>query len=287
MLMQNLVLVVQNTVRQEDMGAASAAVAFFRSLGGAVGVAALGALLASRVTTLVTDGLAEIGVPATAGGGSRIPDLATLPAPVRTVVESAYGEGVADIFLAAAPLGVIALVAVALLREVPLGTRSGIDIARQEAAVGGSPVGVTAADAAGLDWEAGRAGGPGPASGRRQAVALAVRGRHQVQVVRVPRDEAADERAGRPHRPPARPDLVEGAADQHRAEPLALVRGVDLGVGEDVRRVRRPGMPRSRRAAPSDPHLEPLLGGVVDHGGVHAATVGRRQPGVARAPPGS
>ncbi len=158
MLMQNLVLVVQNTARQEDIGAASAAVAFFRSLGGAVGVAALGALLASRVTTLVTDGLAEIGVPATAGGGSRIPDLATLPVPVRTVVESAYGEGVADIFLATVPLGVIALVAVALLREVPLGTRSGIDIARQEAAAGASPVGpagVTAADAAGLDWEAG------------------------------------------------------------------------------------------------------------------------------------
>ena len=97
-------------------------------------------------------------MPATAGGGSRIPDLDTLPAPVRTVVESAYGQGVADIFLATVPLGVIALVAVALLREVPLGTRSGIDIARQEAAAGASPVGpagVTAADAAGLDWEAG------------------------------------------------------------------------------------------------------------------------------------
>lgn len=156
MLMQNLVLVVQNTVRQEDMGAASAAVAFFRSLGGAIGVAALGALLGSRVTTLVANGLADIGIPGAASGGGRIPNLGALPVPVRTVVESAYGEGVADLFLAAAPLGLVALVAVLLLREVPLGTRSGIEIARQEGASPASPVGdagVTAADAAGLDWE--------------------------------------------------------------------------------------------------------------------------------------
>lgn len=162
MLMQNLVLVVQNTVRQQDMGAASAAVAFFRSLGGAVGVAALGAVLSARVTTLVTDGLARLGVPAGAGGGGRIPDLATLPAPVRLVIESAYGEGVADIFLVAVPLGLVALVAVLMLREVPLGTRSGIDIARAEQAAVGSPVGsagVTAAGAAGLDREAAEAAG--------------------------------------------------------------------------------------------------------------------------------
>jgi len=135
MLMQNLVLVVQNTVRRQEMGVASATVAFFRSLGGAVGVAALGALLAARVTTLVTRGLAAIGVPVAASGGGQIPSLASLPTPVRAVVESGYGEGVADIFLAAAPLGLVAFVAVLLLREVPLGTRSGIEIAQQESVV--------------------------------------------------------------------------------------------------------------------------------------------------------
>jgi EmrB/QacA subfamily drug resistance transporter len=144
MLMQNLVVVVQNSVRQQDMGAATAAVAFFRSLGGAVGVAALGALLATRVTTLVTDGLAELGIPAAGGGGGKIPDLASLPAPVRMVIESSYGEAVAGLFLAAAPLGLVVLVAVALLREVPLGTRSGIDIARQESAAAAAPVAATA-----------------------------------------------------------------------------------------------------------------------------------------------
>lgn len=47
MLMQNLVLVVQNTVRFEDIGAGSSLIAFFRSLGGAIGVSVLGALLAT------------------------------------------------------------------------------------------------------------------------------------------------------------------------------------------------------------------------------------------------
>ena len=54
-LMQNLVLVVQNTVDVTDVGAASGTVSFFRSLGGTVGVAALGAVLASRVADKISD----------------------------------------------------------------------------------------------------------------------------------------------------------------------------------------------------------------------------------------
>ena len=47
--MQNLVLAVQNNTAQADMGAACSVVAFFRSLGGSVGVSALGAVLAHQV----------------------------------------------------------------------------------------------------------------------------------------------------------------------------------------------------------------------------------------------
>lgn len=153
MLMQNLVLVVQNTVRVTEMGVASSTVAFFRSLGGAVGVAGLGALLGNRVTGLLADGLAEIGVTTGTGNGGALPSLATLPAPVRLVVERSYGEGVSTIFLAAVPLGVVALVAVLLLREVPLGTWTGIEIAEQErrAQAAEEPVGQAGGTA--LDWE--------------------------------------------------------------------------------------------------------------------------------------
>ncbi|MEU9001571.1 MDR family MFS transporter [Streptomyces sp. NPDC048551] len=128
MMMQNLVLATQNQVAPEDLGAASSVVTFFRSLGGAVGVSALGAVMANRVTHYVKDGLAELGPKAaamghggTAGGG--IPDLDKLPAPFRTVIESAYGHGVGDVFLYAAPFALLALVLVVFIKEVALKSR--------------------------------------------------------------------------------------------------------------------------------------------------------------------
>ena len=144
LLMQNLVLATQNTLDVREVGSGTATVAFFRTLGGAVGVSALGAVLGSRVTTLLTEGLTRIGIDVSAlgGGTGAIPDVSALPGPVRTVVESAYGDAIAELFLVAVPVALVALVAVALLREVPLGTRSGVQelLAREagEAAAAGA-----------------------------------------------------------------------------------------------------------------------------------------------------
>ncbi|MCX5196377.1 MFS transporter [Streptomyces sp. NBC_00249] len=126
MMMQNLVLATQNQVAPEDLGAASSVVTFFRSLGGAMGVSALGAVMANRVTHYVQDGIAALGPKAaaamghggTAGGG--IPDLDKLPPPIRTVIESAYGHGVGDVFLYAAPFALLSLVLVLFIKEVAL-----------------------------------------------------------------------------------------------------------------------------------------------------------------------
>ncbi|ARJ05791.1 MFS transporter [Cnuibacter physcomitrellae] len=123
MVMQNLVLIVQNAVDPRQIGTASASVAFFRSLGGTIGVSVMGAVLGSRIKDLVVDGLRGLGVdPSQAGGlgSGTIPDLSTLPGPFRTVIESAYGEGVGDVFLLAAPLAVISIIAIALLPNLPL-----------------------------------------------------------------------------------------------------------------------------------------------------------------------
>ncbi|MFZ3498800.1 MDR family MFS transporter [Streptomyces sp. 5.8] len=125
MMMQNLVLASQNQVAPEDLGAASSVVTFFRSLGGAMGVSALGAVMANRVTHYVQDGLAALGPKAAAmghggTGGGAIPDLDKLPEPFRTVVESAYGHGVGDVFLYAAPTALLALVLVVFIKEVAL-----------------------------------------------------------------------------------------------------------------------------------------------------------------------
>ena len=119
--MQNLVLAVQNNTAQADMGAASSVVSFFRSMGGSIGVSALGALLSHQVTQKVTDGLAALGIE---GGHSTgtIPDLATLPAPVRSLYEGAFGEATGHLFLVAAPFALLAFVCVLFIREVPLRT---------------------------------------------------------------------------------------------------------------------------------------------------------------------
>ncbi|MGW2278273.1 MFS transporter [Streptomyces sp. NPDC001770] len=129
MMMQNLVLAAQNQVAPQDLGAASSVVTFFRSLGGAIGVSALGAVMANRVTHYVTDGLSDLGVKSTGGTGGGIPDLATLPAPMRAVVESAYGHGVGDVFLFAAPCALLAFLFAIFIKEVALRTNTGSDAA--------------------------------------------------------------------------------------------------------------------------------------------------------------
>lgn len=122
MMMQNLVLCTQNQVAPGDLGAASSVVTFFRSLGGAIGVAALGAVLGHRITHYAEEGLAKLGVPGSSTGHGEIPDLDSLPTPIRTVIESSYGHGIGDVFLYAAPFAVLALLFSIFIKEVPLRT---------------------------------------------------------------------------------------------------------------------------------------------------------------------
>ncbi len=119
--LQNLVLAVQNNTAQADMGAASSVVAFFRTMGGSIGVSALGAVLGHQVSEHVVAGLTALGIKASSGSDSRsVPDLASLPAPVREVFQHAFGEATGHIFLVATPVAALALVAVLFVREVPL-----------------------------------------------------------------------------------------------------------------------------------------------------------------------
>ncbi|WP_330305704.1 MULTISPECIES: MFS transporter [unclassified Streptomyces] len=127
MMMQNLVLSTQNQVAPADLGSASSTVTFFRSLGGAMGVSALGAIMANRITDYVKDGLTDLGpkyasLASGSSSTSSIPDMDKLPAPLRTVMESAYGHGIADVFLIAAGMALIAFFIVLFIKEVPLRT---------------------------------------------------------------------------------------------------------------------------------------------------------------------
>ncbi|TCM50193.1 MDR family MFS transporter [Kribbella sp. VKM Ac-2568] len=128
MMMQNLVLAVQNTVDVSEIGASSASVSFFRSLGGAVGVSVLGAVLATRVKDLLIQGvLAGPGGAAAAaklqdGGsdGTSLLDVNHLPPQLAELVRQSYGDATGRIFLIAAACALVSLIAVLFIKEVPL-----------------------------------------------------------------------------------------------------------------------------------------------------------------------
>ncbi|MDX3801135.1 MFS transporter [Streptomyces sp. AK04-3B] len=131
MMMQNLVLSTQNQVDPSDLGSASSTVTFFRSLGGAIGVSALGAVMANRITDYAKDGIAGLDpkYAALASGSdssSQIPDMDKLPVPLRTVMESAYGHGIADVFLIASVLALLAFLITLFIKEVPLRTKGAL-----------------------------------------------------------------------------------------------------------------------------------------------------------------
>jgi EmrB/QacA subfamily drug resistance transporter len=147
-VMQNLVLVVQNVVAPREMGAASSSVTFFRSLGGTIGVSAMGSVLGSQVVSLMNDkaDALKAAVMHLGAGGAKvaqalasgeIPKVSSLPPAVRAIVESAYGQAVADVFLIAAPLAIITIVAVCLIPNNKLGTKTTIERLSEESTSAG------------------------------------------------------------------------------------------------------------------------------------------------------
>ncbi|WP_229402365.1 MDR family MFS transporter [Micromonospora okii] len=139
LLMQNLVLAAQNDVPAQELGATTSALTFFRSMGAAIGVSALGAVLANRVASLTAKKLGPLAAGAGEGGSTEVPDLSALPEPVLRVVRDVYGIATAELFLVGAPFALLSLVAVLFIREKPLHTLSGSERLAQEEAAGAPP----------------------------------------------------------------------------------------------------------------------------------------------------
>ncbi|MBB5127808.1 EmrB/QacA subfamily drug resistance transporter [Streptomyces albaduncus] len=137
MMMQNLVLCTQNQVAPGDLGAASSVVTFFRSLGGAVGVSVLGSVMSTRISHYASDTIGQLdpqerAAAAKASGNGDIPDMDLLPHGIREWLESAYGHGIADIFLYVAPIALLAFLVTLFIKEVPLRTSGALAQATQE-----------------------------------------------------------------------------------------------------------------------------------------------------------
>ncbi|MGW4209102.1 MDR family MFS transporter [Lentzea sp. NPDC004789] len=132
LLMQNLVLVAQNDVPARDLGATTSALTFFRSLGGAIGVSALGAVLASKVSSLAAEKFGPMG----GSGEAKVPDLSVLPPEVKAVIADIYATATSELFLVGAPFAALALLAVLFIKEKPLKEQSGDDRLAAEMAAG-------------------------------------------------------------------------------------------------------------------------------------------------------
>ena len=140
MVMQNLTLIVQNDTAPQQLGAASSNVNFFRTIAGTIGVTVMGSLLSTSVADFMKDGLKgfvptspdEISALERLGSGD-VPKVGELPDSIRTIVESAYGHGIADAFILAIPLAVIAIIAIAFIKNKPLSTKNAAEQLREQA----------------------------------------------------------------------------------------------------------------------------------------------------------
>ncbi len=124
MVMQVLVLAVQNAVDYRDLGTATSGATFFRTVGSAIGVAAFGAVFATRLAAeLARD------APATATGAcspgvlaEAAENIAACSPEVRSWFVAAYADAIHTVFLTAVPVGLVAFALAFLLPEVPLRT---------------------------------------------------------------------------------------------------------------------------------------------------------------------
>jgi EmrB/QacA subfamily drug resistance transporter len=156
--MQSLVLAMQNSVDARDMGVASAASTFFRSVGGTLGTAVFLSILFSRAGTEISDRYAAAASdPAFRAAGAAHPDqLATLHANLGSGLDdTSFLSGLARplthpffagfsaasdaVFAVTAVLLLLAIALSASLKEVPLRMVSGNQAKAQARAAGGRP----------------------------------------------------------------------------------------------------------------------------------------------------
>jgi EmrB/QacA subfamily drug resistance transporter len=126
--LQSLILAVQNAVPMRELGAATSAATFFRSLGGSVGVAILGAVLSARLSTQLAERFpaaraqlppavaAQFPEPATGISINEPAKILALPVPIRDAIRAGFVESLGTVFLVA---GIVGAIAVALALALP------------------------------------------------------------------------------------------------------------------------------------------------------------------------
>ncbi|MFN0069897.1 MAG: MFS transporter, partial [Chloroflexota bacterium] len=121
--MQTILTAVQNAVDMRDMGTATASTTFFRQLGGSIGAAIFGSVLASRLAFHLSNSTTGSSL---AGGinTNNIESIRALTGPVREFVLTALTYALNDVFLAGVPFALLALISAFFLPEIPLASRA-------------------------------------------------------------------------------------------------------------------------------------------------------------------
>ncbi len=124
--MQVVVTAVQNSVDRRNMGVATASVTFFRSMGGAIGTALLGAILNIRLKHHLSEivGAAQGHAAGAPINTNDVTAIQALPEPVKSWVLEAFTRAMDDVFLVAVPFMAVAFVIALTMREKPLRGRA-------------------------------------------------------------------------------------------------------------------------------------------------------------------
>ena len=118
-VMQVLVIAVQNAVDYRDLGVATSGNSLFRLIGGSLGTAAFGAILAGRLgAQLAADLPAGSAAPPSSGLSAEM--IAALPPAVRAVYIHAFASSLSTVFLVATGVCIVGFVLTWFVPERPL-----------------------------------------------------------------------------------------------------------------------------------------------------------------------
>jgi EmrB/QacA subfamily drug resistance transporter len=121
MVMQVLVLAVQNAVGYADLGVATSGATLFRSIGGSLGTAVLGAIFSNRLSSELKSVLPASATGHLSGGAQVSPNaIARLPSALRSGYLHAFTSSLNTVFEVAATIAVVAFALSWFIRQLPL-----------------------------------------------------------------------------------------------------------------------------------------------------------------------
>ncbi len=126
LVMPNLMVAIQNAVLPIELGSATAASTFFRSLGGTFGVAISGAIMTAQLQASHSEKWTRMGNGARSLLEQGIQQIKQLPVVQKELVIGAYRHAISTTFLLGSAIIALAFILVLFLPEHPLKTSRGL-----------------------------------------------------------------------------------------------------------------------------------------------------------------